>query len=234
MYKMRGRIRYSEIDRQANLTIPALINYFQDCCTFQAEDLGVGLSYLKENNLGWFVTSWWIHIEKLPQMGDEVLVKTWPHDFKGCLGYRNFVIEDMQGNRLVEAESLWVLMNIKDGDPARLPKEMKDAYLLSPALDRDWGGRKHKADMDAPEVYRFEVQGLHIDTNGHMNNEKYVAAAQELMPGDLIPVDLYVEYKKSALKGETVICRRSEIDGGVQISLCDEENNIYALVEYKR
>ena len=33
---------YSEIDHRDQLTLPALINYFQDCSTFHSEDVGMG------------------------------------------------------------------------------------------------------------------------------------------------------------------------------------------------
>mgnify|MGYP000603361539 CR=1 FL=1 len=34
-YSFTSRIRYSEIGEDGNLTLPGLINYFQDCSTFQ-------------------------------------------------------------------------------------------------------------------------------------------------------------------------------------------------------
>ena len=30
-YEFEGRVRYSEIDHRGTMTLPALINYFQDC-----------------------------------------------------------------------------------------------------------------------------------------------------------------------------------------------------------
>ena len=42
MYTFDSRVRYSEIDHTGNMTLPALINYFQDCSTFQSEDIGLG------------------------------------------------------------------------------------------------------------------------------------------------------------------------------------------------
>ena len=41
-YQWKQRIRYSEVDGERKLTIPNLVNYFQDCSTFQSEELGVG------------------------------------------------------------------------------------------------------------------------------------------------------------------------------------------------
>ena len=47
MYTFDSRVRYSEIDHTGNMTLPALINYFQDCSTFQSEDIGLGTEALK-------------------------------------------------------------------------------------------------------------------------------------------------------------------------------------------
>ena len=42
MYEFEGRIRYSECDDTGRLSIFSLVNYFQDCSTFQSEELGHG------------------------------------------------------------------------------------------------------------------------------------------------------------------------------------------------
>ena len=47
-YEFEGKVRYSEIDHRATMTLPALINYFQDCSTFQSEQLGYGMDVLKK------------------------------------------------------------------------------------------------------------------------------------------------------------------------------------------
>ena len=35
-YEFEARVRYSEIGHRGTMTIPALINYFQDCSTFHS------------------------------------------------------------------------------------------------------------------------------------------------------------------------------------------------------
>ena len=47
-YSFTSRIRYSEIGEDGNLTMPGLINYFQDCSTFQSEAIGEGVAELKK------------------------------------------------------------------------------------------------------------------------------------------------------------------------------------------
>ena len=41
-YTIDGRIRFSEVDHTRRITLPGIVNYFQDCSTFQSEDLGLG------------------------------------------------------------------------------------------------------------------------------------------------------------------------------------------------
>ena len=48
MYQFKSRVRYSETGVDARLSLVGIMNYMQDCSTFQSEDCGVGLAYLEE------------------------------------------------------------------------------------------------------------------------------------------------------------------------------------------
>lgn len=67
MYTFNSRVRYSEVDSNARLTLDGIINYMQDCTNFQSEDLGVGLEFHKEKNLAWILNSWQIVIDEYPK-----------------------------------------------------------------------------------------------------------------------------------------------------------------------
>ena len=41
-YSFNSRVRYSETGENGKLTLPGVLNYFQDCCTFHAESVGLG------------------------------------------------------------------------------------------------------------------------------------------------------------------------------------------------
>ena len=54
MYSFSNRVRYSEVNSEKELTLPSLLDYLQDCCTFESEDFGVGVDYLaKEQRKEW-------------------------------------------------------------------------------------------------------------------------------------------------------------------------------------
>ena len=47
-YSFDSRIRYSEIGENGCLTLPGVLNYFQDCCTFHSESIGQGMEVVKK------------------------------------------------------------------------------------------------------------------------------------------------------------------------------------------
>ena len=63
MYSFDSRVRYSEVDEYRKLSLTGVINYMQDCSTFQSEDLNMGIDYLAEKHRAWLLSSWQIVVE---------------------------------------------------------------------------------------------------------------------------------------------------------------------------
>ena len=55
MYSFESRVRYSEIDEKRQLSLTGILNYLQDCSTFQSEDLQVGIDYLSQSRKAWYM-----------------------------------------------------------------------------------------------------------------------------------------------------------------------------------
>ena len=118
-YTTEGRIRFSEVDHTRRITLPGIVNYFQDCSTFQSEDLGLGIMHCSERKRAWILSSWQVVVERYPEIGEKIQTSTWATDFKGLFGERNFCMTDENGNDVAYANSLWVYMDIERGRPAR-------------------------------------------------------------------------------------------------------------------
>ncbi|MDD6194409.1 MAG: thioesterase [Lachnospiraceae bacterium] len=233
MYELKSRVRYSEADENGVLSMQGLMNYLQDCCTMQAEDLGIGLSYLKENHIGWMVTSYQVKIlGALPSVGDCIVVKTWPYQFRGMLGYRNFTVETEGGEALVLVDSLWILMDIEAKKPIRLPAKMIEAYELSPQLPGEWDLRKKLTLEDkGSESDVFTVAKMHLDTNHHMNNVNYMAAAMACISSRVSVKEMFITYKNAAVLGDEIHCYVADKEDGCTVCLCDCAGDDYCVVE---
>ena len=77
MYEFKSRVRYSEIDHRGTMTLPALINYFQDSSTFHSEEAGLGMEHLKAEKKAWVLSYWQVIVERYPKLGEEITVGTW-------------------------------------------------------------------------------------------------------------------------------------------------------------
>ena len=94
MYEFKSRVRYSEIDHRGTLTLPALINYFQDCSTFHSETVGLGMDHLRQKKKAWVLSYWQIIAERYPKLSEKITVGTFATEFKGLFGNRNFYMKD--------------------------------------------------------------------------------------------------------------------------------------------
>ena len=233
MYTINQRIRYSEIDHNGAITLPGIINYFQDCSTFQSEDIGLGAENLKKRKKAWILSYWQVIVDRYPKLGEQVTVGTFATSFKGLFGDRNFVMKDAEGNQVACANSIWVFMDMEKGRPARPEPEDIEAYGIAEPLEMPYEGRKILLPEKMEDREAFPVRKYHIDTNEHVNNCQYVQMAMEMLPKEMKIHQLRVDYKKSAVLGDIIYPKVSmEKDRTVSL-LCDESGKEYAVVELK-
>lgn len=232
-YEFDGRIRYSEIDHRGTITLPALINYFQDCSIFQSEAIGRGTGRLREEKKAWVLSYWQIIVNRYARLCEKVTTGTFATEFKGLYGYRNFYMNDGSGERIACANSIWVFMDLEKGRPARPTAEHIGPYGTCEPLDMPYEGRKialpERWETEAP----FSVRKYHIDTNEHVNNCQYVQMALEMAPEDIQVGQARVDYKRSAVLGDMVCPKISKEEGRIVVELCGEDGSPYAIVELK-
>ena len=84
-YSFSGRVRYSEIGENGLLTLPGILNYFQDCSTFQSEEVGLGIDILKEWKRIWVLSAWQVVVDRYPYMGERIKTSTWAYGFFSCI-----------------------------------------------------------------------------------------------------------------------------------------------------
>ncbi len=234
MYSFESRIRYSELDAKELLALPSLVNYFQDCSTFQSEDLGVGLDYLRPLNYAWVVSAWQIDIDRFPGLCEKVLVGTSPYEIKGFIGLRNFFMKDENGEYLARANSYWTLLDMEKGFPTKADEKMISSYKKDAKLDMEYLPRKIAlpSDTQACEKEHFFVQYMHLDGNGHVNNAQYVNMSMPYVEREGKLKRLRVEYKGQAHQGDEIVPVRIEKDGKVYVILNSVGGTPYTVSEF--
>lgn len=232
MYKMDGRVRYSECATDNKIKIPAIINYFQDCTTENSEKIGVGHDFLIKRKRAWILNSWQVEINRRPKVREEIRVFTWATGFKGVFGPRDFCMKTAEGEEIARAHSLWVYIDTESGRPVKPTEDEIAVYEMGKPLLMEELSRKIKVPEGAIKVDTFTVRKYHIDTNNHVNNSKYIELACEALPENFCVKKLRVEYKKAAVLGDTMILKCAVEQEHIVAELCNEEDNTYAIVEF--
>lgn len=231
-YYFESRVRYSEIGENKQLTMTGLLNYFQDCTTFHSENVGRGMEVLEAIRHVWVLASWQICVNRYPKLGEHIVVGTWPYEFKGFYGSRNFQMKTSDGEILAYANSLWTFLNLETGMPARILPEELAAYPPEDRLDMDYAPRKIRMPEHIVQGQAFTVKPHHLDTNHHVNNGQYVSMARDCFREDFVIRQLRVEYKRQALLGDLIVpCLAREEDRYV-VSLDNQAGQPYAIVEF--
>lgn len=230
MYSFESRVRYSECDEDARLALVSLVDYLQDCSTFQSEVLGIGLEFMHEHHFAWFIAAWRIEISRLPRYGDRIRVGTWCYELKRTSASRNFVILDERGDPCIKADSLWFTYDTEKGRPGRIP-ESERAYLSDePRLEMGALERRIGATGPGRTGEPIVVGEQHLDTNRHVNNAQYVLMATGALGFALDLTAIGVQYAQMALLGDTLVPRIHEEESGWVVELVREDGVTCAVV----
>ena len=251
MYSFKSRVRYSELAADKRLSLVSIINYFQDCCTFEAEDKEVGLQWLNDHHTSWMLTNWQIHILRRPEFCEDIEIITWASGFKFFIGRRSFLIRSISGEPLVYALSDWAYVNVVENRPEKdVPAKELEVYGLDVPIEKRFSefgitvseeqqilkgkiDTSFMKDIDISGVSNsIVVSGEHLDTNNHVNNAQYVAIAATQLPADYKTNIFRAEYKMQSKLGDVLYPVVNTTDEGYIVVLNDGDGNAKLVCEF--
>lgn len=232
-YSFESPVRFSEVDENAVMTIPALVNYFQDAASLQSEALGIGTEYLAKQGRGWLLLSWQIVIDHLPEIARRVRSTTWGYSFRQMMANRNFTLTGEEGELYAYANSQWMLFDFRKMRPVAVPEEEQRLYDPEEKLEMHYDPGKIRPEKEAQVIRHepFRVDLHHLDTNHHMNNGQYIKMAMSMVPGVTRIREMRAQYRKQALLGDEIIPTVYSMPQKAVISLDDSEGSPYCVVE---
>lgn len=219
MYAWDTRILYSQLGPDGRLSLPGLLDLFQDIATLHAEDFGSGLDTMTAGGRAWLLSRWRVRLGQLPRSAARVQVCTQAYESRRALNRRWFSLRDEQGAELAVADSLWTLVDIQTGAPT--PASQVVERYLEPGEGPDLGElpRKVQIPVDAAPAAVFSITDDLLDTNHHVNNVRSVALAMRFLPEDATVSALAVDYQRPLLPGQQVQPLVAHTDRGCVVAL---------------
>ncbi|WP_172637621.1 MULTISPECIES: acyl-[acyl-carrier-protein] thioesterase [Desulfitobacterium] len=215
-YCKEYEIFYFQVDQFGEASAVTILSFLEDCATAHSEAIGMGIEYLTSQRTCWVLNRWRLQMERYPRLGEKVSVETFPTSFLRFYGQRVFTIRDGQGHIIGSAGSLWIYLNIDKRRPTRIPLHFASQYGVSEGYEDHESFQDLPAITDIHSEISFHVRRSDIDTNGHVNNTRYVEWMLEGIAEDTIKDyrlhQLEVIYKKETQYGTDIIsrCQRTE------------------------
>lgn len=227
------KVNFSEIDENGELSFGKMVDFIQDCSSFESEKLGNGVEHQMKTNRAWILSSWYIRVQGTIQYKDEVTVSTWACGFNKITGERNYTIKYPDSeNNVVEALAHWVMYDMEKETLTKLSQEDISSYEIEPPLDLPKVPRRIKAGEHYVRKEDIRVLKCHLDINRHMNNAWYVKLAEEFIDNKENINVIRVEYKRSAKHNDIMIPFVCKEDNRYVIELRNENDEIFAIVEF--
>ena len=195
-------VHYYEAGADRRLTLPALIQYFEDIAILHSTERGLDLDYYEKNHCGWMLIKWDVKVHALPCFGENVLVETRVHAMKSFMADREFRMRAEDGTVLAEARSNWLLVDTVRRRPIRIPEDQLEKF---PATEeaKAFVAIEDVPVIDVPDgaVPRDVLSSYSdMDTNGHVNNVRYIEWAIDSLPETFlrgkVPVAARVQYRR--------------------------------------
>lgn len=179
-------INYHDVNCNLKCKLSSIMNFLCDIGNCQSEELGDTIEHLLESNGAWVFYKYDIKVHKYPKYRDIITIETQSIGFKKFYAYRGYTIKDSLGNILVEAVALFFLINIEKRRPMRIPDEKYIIYGEDKNFSKEVEMEEINNIKRVDNEKSFQIRYSDIDSNGHVNNVKYVELAIEAVPQEIV------------------------------------------------
>ena len=232
---VKSRIKLSDMNLNSELKFGSMIDLIQDCINHQSESAGLGVKHQISTKKSWILSSWYIEIEGQFEYDEEVVISTWPYEFKGVCGRRNATIARVgsENECIIKVDSLWAVYDMEQGRLTRVPDEDARLYSGEEPLEMNYQRKKILKGNSYEKKDSFTVRKYQMDFNRHMNNAWYIKIAEEYVEKNSRVKAVRAEYKKAALLGETINSYVSYEEDRVVVELRNDTDEVFAIMEFR-
>ncbi len=225
--------RSYEIDPGGCLSILSIFNLLQDAASNHADNLGVSIQHLQDENFTWVLSRMNLKIFSYPQWKDQLTIQTWPSGGKGLFAFRDFKLLYRHRQPVASAVSAWLILDLGTRRAVRITPflERLKPVELEPVLSAKL--LKIPAVDNHDHMDRFQVRYRDLDLNDHVNYVSFIGWALESIPLQIRSRHALSEFKINFLGegfwGNHIMgkCKQIEAAGNQKLffhSLFQEEN----------
>jgi acyl-ACP thioesterase len=178
-------VRAADCTPHGAVSVPALCVCLQEAAGHHAEELGVSMTTLQDDDRAWVLSRLHLVLDQVPTGASSVTIETWPSSLEGLYATREFVLS-IGGADVGRATSRWFVIDTERRRPVRPPRSL---YTLKTPnrpcpLPHDFDDLPAPARIDHDTLRRARYPDL--DLNRHVNSARYLEWALGTLP-DAVP-----------------------------------------------
>ena len=174
-HKENYTIRSNEIGPDGSARPDSIAALLQEIAGNHAKILEFDIEDLRSRDITWVLHKLHVRMKRYPDWRETIQITTWPSSGDRLRAYRDFSIKDQKGEELGVALSYWLLMNLKNRRPVRIPDEIIQMGLTSQNHVLPLTKEKFEWELnESAEKSTFKVRRTDLDINQHANNVAYI------------------------------------------------------------
>lgn len=211
-YREKHVVKCYEVDPMKNFKAFSFMNTAQELGHLHSTLIGEGYRDLIKQGDVWVISRAHVIFIKPPVWEQTIWTETWHRCQDGVFSIRDFEFTSEEGEKLIEATTSWVIMNM---DSRKLQRP--DRVLAKEALAKCTPDRvvipEFCSKIPRPErlakAHTHEVGISDIDYNLHANNAKYLEWTMDSIDPEIIksrPLEEFrINFNNECTLGETVV-----------------------------
>ncbi|TYB31541.1 MAG: hypothetical protein FXF47_02815 [Candidatus Mcinerneyibacterium aminivorans] len=210
------KVRTFDVNINNRIKLNSLINFIQEAAANHATHLKVGRNHLIKENLFWVLSRAKIEIDRYPDLGEEITVRTWPKGIDRLFFLRDLEILDSENNIIANVTTSWLVVDSVKILPQRpsIIRDRFDDYREKEAIKE----KLNKiSDVENKELcFEKIVKYTDLDVNNHMNNVKYVEQVLNCFSESFYKkydiTELQINFLKQCKYGDNIEVYKKEIE----------------------
>ena len=173
--KLEFNVREKDVKLNDKLRYSAILDFFQDIASIQANEAGIGFKEVVKKNFYWILLYVSFEVKKnLPEFGEAINVITWPKE-KGRIEYeREYEIRNKNNEILITGISNWCLIDINTRSIRRAEIDYVGEMYPFTNYNEKCPHKLNLVEHDVIKEFNYKVLKTDLDHNMHMNNARYL------------------------------------------------------------
>lgn len=207
-FEKQYKINIFDVDSEHKCKFSTLADYLWDIVISQSDHLGETEEGFVNNQCIWVLLKYDITIYEYPKFKDTITVDTRVLGTKKFYGYRANSIKNSEGKLIGEVISTAILIDFEKRRPMKISPEQGEIYGIEGELSEVPPLDDIKEIENEEFIKDYPVRYSDIDSNGHVNNVRYMEMAMDTLPRYILNeyrlFNIKILFKKETTDGDTL------------------------------